>query len=50
MKSAKLENLISGGFCFLKSCSDNTAIYENKYTGLWIIYNHETSLYRVMED
>lgn len=50
MKSGKLENLIAGGFCFLKSCGENTAIFENKFTGLWIVYNYETNLYRVMED
>ena len=45
-----LERLTSCGFCFLKSAGENGAIYENKFTGLWILYNFKTDTYKVMED
>lgn len=45
-----LENLTRSGFCFLKSAGENGAIYENKFTGLWILYNFKTDTYKVVED
>jgi hypothetical protein len=44
-----LERLTSCGFCFLKSAGEKGAIYENKFTGLWILYNFKTDTYTVLE-
>ena len=45
----KLENLIASGFCFLKSTGEHSAIYENKFTGLWLALDFTTHTYKVME-
>lgn len=44
-----LEKLINSGFCFLKSAGEKGAIYESKFTGLWILYNFKTDTYQVVE-
>jgi len=44
-----LDNLRNGGFFFLKSCGENAAIYENKFTGLWLLVDFLTNTYKVME-
>ena len=44
-----LENLIKSGFAYLKSAGESGAIYENKFTGLWVLYNFRTDTYKVME-
>lgn len=44
-----LENLVKCGFCFLKQAGENRAIYENKFTGLWLMVNMENNTYKVME-
>lgn len=49
MKTHNLDSLLNGGFCFLKSAGEKGAIYENKFTGLWILYNFKDDTYQVME-
>lgn len=44
-----LENLTRSGYGFLKSAGENAAIYENKFTGLWILVDYLTNTYKVME-
>ena len=50
MIPGKLENLVSSGFCFLRECGENAAIYENKFTGLWLEFHFDNNTYRIMED
>ena len=50
MRPGKLENLVSSGFCFLRECGENAAIYENKFTGLWLEFHFDNNTYRIMED
>lgn len=50
MRPGKLENLVSSGFCFLRECGENTAIYENKFTGLLLEFHFDNNTYRIMED
>jgi len=47
---AKLETLTACGYCFLKELGNNDAIYENKFTGLRILYNYDNYTFKVMED
>jgi len=44
-----LERLVKSGFGFLKSAGDDMAIYENKFTGLWLLVNFSENSYQVME-
>lgn len=44
-----LENLTRSGFCFLRQEDENRAIYENKFTGLWLVVDLENDTYKVME-
>lgn len=45
-----LDNLRNGGFCFLRQHGENGAIYENKFTGLWLLVDFNTNTYKVMEE
>lgn len=49
MNVSKLENLIRSGYGFLKPAGENAAIYENKFTGLWVLYDYQTENFRVLE-
>ena len=49
MRSANLESILSSGYAFLKKLSDTETIYENKFTGLWLVYDTSHNSYRVME-
>ena len=44
-----LERLVKSGFGYLKSAGENAAIYENKFTGLWLMVNFAENSYSVME-
>lgn len=44
-----LDKLLNGGFRYLKSAGEKGAIYENIFTGLWILYNFRSDTYQVME-
>lgn len=50
MKTAKLETLISSGYAFLKSVSNDVEIYENKFTGLRVMYDFSRNSYKVLGD
>ena len=43
-----LRAIISSGFAFLKNLNDTETIYENKFTGLWIVYNSKFDSYKVI--
>lgn len=43
-----MEKLLNNGFCFLKEITEDTAIYENKWSGLWVQVNTKTGNYIVM--
>ena len=43
------ETLISSGYAFLKSLSDNETVLENKFTGLRVVYNITRDSYKVLE-
>ena len=43
MRPGKLENLVSSGFCFLRECGENAAIFENKFTGLWLEFHFDNT-------
>jgi len=45
-----LENLIRGGFGYLKAAGENLAIYENKFTGLWLLVDFGKNTYTVLEN
>lgn len=49
MHSANLDDILNSGYAFLKNLSDTETIYENKFTGLWLVYNTSHNSYRVME-
>ena len=49
MYSANLDDILNSGYAFLKNLSDTETIYENKFTGLWLVYNTSHNSYRVME-
>lgn len=44
-----LDTILSSGYAFLKKLSDTETIYENKYTGLWIVFNASRNSYYVVE-
>lgn len=46
---ARLETLTACGYCFLKQTGENEAIFENKFTGLRIVYNYDSYKFIVME-
>lgn len=43
-----LKTIIASGFSFLKNLNDAETIYENKFTGLWLIYNSKFDSYKVV--
>lgn len=43
-----LNKIISSGFSFLKNLNDTETIYENKFTGLWLVYNSKLDTYKVV--
>ena len=45
-----LETILSSGYAFLKKLSDTETIYENKYTGLWLVFDTSHNSYRVVEE
>lgn len=49
MYSANLDSILSSGYAFLKKLNDTETIYENKFTGLWLVYDMSHNSYRVME-
>ena len=49
MHSANLENILASGYAFLKNLSDTETVYENKYTGLWLVFDASHNSYKVME-
>lgn len=50
MHSASLDDLLNSGYAFLKTLSDTKTIYENKYTGLWLVFDTSHNSYRVVEE
>ena len=48
MKSEKIETLVNCGYAFLKSVNDNEDIYENKFTGLRVLYDFTRNSYMVL--
>lgn len=44
-----LDAILASGYAFLKKLSDTETIYENKYTGLWIVFDTSHNSYRVVE-
>ena len=44
-----LDTILSRGYAFLKKLSDTETIYENKYTGLWLVFDTSHNSYRVVE-
>lgn len=49
MHSANLENILASGYAFLKNLNDTETVYENKYTGLWLVFDASHNSYKVME-
>lgn len=43
-----LSAILSSGFSFLKNVSETETIYENKFTGLWLVYNSKLDSYKVI--
>lgn len=44
-----LEAILASGYAFLKKLSDTETIYENKFTGLWLVFNASRNSYYIME-
>lgn len=45
-----LNVILSSGFSFLKKLNDTETIYENKFTGLWLVYDASHNSYRVISN
>ena len=43
-----LNVILSSGFSFLKNLNDTETVYENKFTGLWLVYNSKLDTYKVV--
>lgn len=48
MKSERIETLVNCGYAFLKRVNDNADIYENKFTGLRVLYDFFRHAYKVI--
>ena len=44
-----LPAILASGFAFLKKLNDTETIYENKFTGLWLVYDASHNSYRVID-
>ena len=45
----KIEEVVSSGYAFLKQISESKSIYENKFTGVRLLYDFDMGSYQVME-
>lgn len=45
----KIEEVVSSGYAFLKQISESKSIYENKFTGLRLLYDFDLNSYKVLE-
>ena len=45
-----LNVILASGFSFLKKLNDAETIYENKFTGLWLVFNASHNSYRVINN
>ena len=46
---SKIETIINSGYAFFKQLNDNETIYENKFTGMRLLYDFSREVYTVME-
>lgn len=49
MHPANLESILASGYAFLKKLNSTETIYENKFTGLWLVFDASHNTYRVVE-
>lgn len=45
----KIEEVVSSGYAFLKQITDSKYIYENKFTGLRLLYDFDINSYKVLD-
>lgn len=43
-----LDTILASGYAFLKNLSDTETIYENKFTGLWLVFDASHNSYKVL--
>ena len=46
---AKIESIVNSGYAFLKQINDSKTIYENKFTGVRLLYDFDMGSYQVIE-
>lgn len=44
-----LNTILASGFAFLKKLNDTETVYENKFTGLWLVYDASHNSYKVVD-
>lgn len=45
-----IETVVKSGYAFLKQINDTETIYENKFTGVRLVYNFGCGSYKVIVD
>ena len=45
----RLETIVNSGYAFLKQLNDSKTIFENKFTGLRLVYDFNLGSYQVIE-
>ena len=48
--SCPLETVVNSGYAFLKQVNDSKTIYENKFTGVRLVYDFDLGSFRVLEE